>query len=256
MVLTTIGERRVGNDPWGIRDKNVGDAERLVCLVSGGALAAYALRRREQRSVALALLGAELIRRGATGHCYIFKALGIRTADDAGRIPPRAPGEVVSDAATVDARRAVKIERRIRIARPRAELFAVLRNFARLAEIIPDFQSVVPLGDARSHWVARVPRDGQVEWNAEIINEIPGELIAWKTVGAPDLSHAGSVHFKDLSNGRGTEIRVVLDYEPPGGLLGVSLETVTRGLGHAADAKIRENLQRFKTMMESEATPR
>lgn len=254
MVLVTIGERRVRHDRSGDRGMNVGGPERLVSVISGAALAVYGARRRDRRGLALAILGAELIRRGTTGRCVVYRALGVSTARDNGRIPPRAPGEVVSDAATVDARRAIKIERRIRIARPRAELFAILRDFDHLGGIIPDLKSVVPLGDGRSHWVARVPRERDVEWNAEVINEIPGELIAWKTVGKPDVAHAGSVHFKDVSNGRGTEVRIVLDYEPPGGRFGAAIGTLTRRFGQAADSKIRENLRRFKRTMESEAS--
>jgi uncharacterized membrane protein len=251
MVLATIGERRVGHDRSGDRGANVGGPERFVSVVSGGALAAYGLRRRDRRGLALALLGAELIRRGATGRCVVYRALGVSTAGDTGRIPPREPGEVVSDAATVDARRAIKIERTVRIARPRAELFAVLRDFEHLAAIIPDLESVIPLGRGRSHWVAKAQRDRRVEWNVEVINEIPGELIAWKTVGKPDVAHAGSVHLKDASNGLGTELRIVLDYEPSSGRFGAAF---ARRFGQAADAKIRENLRRFKMTMESEAT--
>jgi uncharacterized membrane protein len=252
MVLATIGERRVRHDRSGDRGANVGKPERLVSVAWGGALAAYGLRRRDRRGLALALLGAELIRRGATGRCVVYRALGVSTAKDIGRIPPREPGEVVSDAATVDARRAIKIERSIRIWRPRAELFAILRDFEHLAGIIPDLKSVVGLGEGRSHWVAKVPRDRQVEWNAEVINEIPDELIAWKTVGKPDVSHAGSVHFKDVLNGRGTEMRIVLDYEPPGGRLGAAFAPLARHFGQAADSKIRRNLRRFKLTMETE----
>jgi uncharacterized membrane protein len=251
MVLATAGERRVDHDRSAHGGINVGDPERLVSAVAGGALALYGLKRRGWSGLSLAALGAELIRRGASGHCRVYGALGMSTATGGTRIEPRAPGEIVSDAATVDARKAIKIERSITIARPRAELFAIWRNFDRLPEFIPDLESVTTLGGGRSHWVARVPGGKRVEWDSEVINELPGELIAWKTVGEPDVAHAGSVHFTDSPGGRGTEMRIVLDYEPPGGKLGALLAAFTRLFGQAPDSKIQEDLRRFKMTVEA-----
>jgi uncharacterized membrane protein len=252
MVLATTGARRVPHDRSAQNGINIGRSERLLSVISGGALAAYALRRRDWRGTTLALLGAELLRRGATGHCNLYQALGVSTAGDA-EYPARAPGEIVSDAATVDARKAIKIERTLTIARPRQELFAIWRNFERLPEFIPDLESVTSVGQGRSHWVAKLPGDKRVEWDSEIVNELPGQLIAWKTIGEPDVAHAGSVHFSDTADGRGTELRVVVDYEPPGGKLGAMIATFTRLFGQDPDAKIGEDLQRFKMTVEAGA---
>ena len=56
-------------------------------------------------------------------------------------------------------------------------------------------ESVQVVDDKRSHWVAKAPAGRKVEWDAEIINEIPGELIAWRTLPGSDVISAGSVHF-------------------------------------------------------------
>ena len=174
-------------------------------------------------------------------------------SSDHGHIEPRAPGEIVSAAATVDARKAIKIEEHITIDRPRDELFRIWRNFEQLATYANDLESVTALDDGRTHWVARVPGGRRVEWDSEMVNEIPGELIAWKTVGNPDVSHAGSVHFRDA--GGATEVRIVVDYEPPGGRLGALVHAFTKLFGQSPDQKIRGDLQAFKERVES-ATPR
>ena len=171
-------------------------------------------------------------------------------SSDHGRIEPRAAGEIVSDAATVDARKAIKIEERITIDRPRDELFRVWRNFEQLPDYVDDLESVTALGDGRSHWVARAPASRRIEWDSEMVNEIPGALIAWKTVGNPDVAHAGSVHFRDLSGGS-TEVRIVVDYEPPGGRLGSLIHAFTKLFGQSPDQKIRGELDKFKTLIES-----
>lgn len=100
----------------------------------------------------------------------------------------------------------------------------------------------------RSHWVARLDGGRTVAWDAEIVNDIPGELIAWKTVGDPDVAHAGSVHFRPAPADRGTVVRVVLDYEPPA--FGM-IERVARVFGHAPEQLIAEELRRFKRLAET-----
>jgi hypothetical protein len=87
--------------------ENVGKMERLGSLLAGGALMAYALRNRSGSagSTALALTGAGLALRGATGYCPLYNALGIDTAEDPEawrNLPPRdhPSDEMITSAAT------------------------------------------------------------------------------------------------------------------------------------------------------------
>ena len=244
MVMATTGIRRVDGGSSERSVKNVGDTERAVSLVSGSALAVYGLQRRDLRGLALAGLGAMLFRRGASGHCNVYDALGVSTADD-----------LTSAAATVDARRSIKIERSVTIDRPRETLYAIWHNFERIPDYVADIESVRVLGDGRSHWVACAPGGKRIEWDAELVNDLPNELIAWKTVGNPDIAHAGSVHFSEASGGSGTQMRVVIDYEPPGGRLGMLVAKFTRLFGKEPDSKIRDDLQRFKMKVEAADAP-
>jgi uncharacterized membrane protein len=250
MVIATVGASRVEHARTPGNKVNVSRPERIASMIAGGALALYALKRRDAAGLPLALLGAELLRRGATGHCILYDALGMSTAQ--GHIPQRRSGELVSRAATVDARKAIKIERTIRIERPRSELFAIWRNFEALPRHVPDLESVRELGGGRSHWIANFSGSKRVEWDSELVNEIPNQLIAWKTVGDPDIAHAGSVHFKDAPEG-GTEMRIVLDYEPPGGMVGPLLSSLARTFGHSPDTRMREDLRQFKYDVENRA---
>src|SRR2546421_600891 len=75
--------------------------------------------------------------------------------------------------------------------------------------------SVERIDSKRSHWIAKGPLDRQVEWDAEVINEIRNELIAWRSLPGSTVDSAGSVRFKDAPGGRGTEVRVELQYNPP-----------------------------------------
>ena len=66
-------------------------------------------------------------------------------------------------------------------------------------------ESVEQITDTVSRWQARRAWRGTiVEWNAEIINEVPNELIAWRSLEGSDVVSAGSVHFDEAGAGRGT----------------------------------------------------
>lgn len=178
-------------------------------------------------------------------------AAGTKAASGHGGIEQRRPGELVSDAATVDARKAIKIEERLRINRSPSELYAIWRNFTRLPEFTDDLESVTTTGDGRSHWVAKMPGGKRVEWDAELVNDLPNELIAWKTVGHPDVAHAGSVHFDRAADARATDMRFIIDYEPPAGRLGGLVAAFTRLFGQSPESKIRADLERFKDRVEA-----
>jgi uncharacterized membrane protein len=100
--------------------------------------------------------------------------------------------------------------------------------------------------------VAKAPAGRTVQWDAEIINEIPGELLGWRTLDHSDVVSAGSVRFKRASGGRGTEVHVRLQYDPPAGKVGA---TVAWLLGHEPSQTIREDLRRFKQLMETGEVP-
>jgi uncharacterized membrane protein len=87
-----------------------------------------------------------------------------------------------------------------------------------------------------------------IEWEAEIINEKENELIAWRSVDDSEVDTAGSVHFRELPHGRGTEVRVVLKYDAHAAQLA---EPLARIMGASPRQQIHEDLQRFKQVMEA-----
>jgi uncharacterized membrane protein len=252
MVLATSGPRRVAHPA----KKNVSDSERAVSAAVGGLFVASGMKKRGLGGLALAFVGAELLRRGATGHCMLYESIGFSSDGDQGQdVASRAIGsngmhrnDVRGAAATVNARKSIKVERSITIARPPRELYDFWRDFHNLPQVLDDLESVSDLGNGRSHWVAVGPGNARIEWDSEMVNDIPGELIAWKTVGDPDVAHAGSVHFTPAAGGRGTVVRMVMDYEPPGGRF---TALATKIIGESPDQKIRADLARLKMLLET-----
>jgi uncharacterized membrane protein len=226
---------------------NVNSAERILSLAGGAALALYGAKRKGVVGSVLALVGAGLVERGITGHCHVYGALGLNTADgDHGLERKHGP------AATVDAKKAIKIEHSMTIDVAAPELYRFWRNFENLPRIMQHLESVTVIDSTHSHWKAKAPAGTTVEWDAEINNEIPDQLIGWKSVHEATVANAGSVHFTPAAGNRGTVVKVVLEYEPPAGKLGA---LVAKLLGEEPDVQVREDLRRFKAMMETGEAP-
>ncbi|HET6798643.1 MAG TPA: SRPBCC family protein [Gemmatimonadales bacterium] len=214
---------------------NVGKTERLVSGVAGAALIAMALRRKRLRPILLPV-GGNLISRAVTGRCPINRALGRNTAR----------GKRASPVASVARGEGIKVERTVLVSRPAPEVYRFWRQLENLPRFMDHLESVTVLDENRSHWVAKAPAGTRVEWDATIHNEIEDELIAWRSLPGADVDNAGSVHFTPI--GAGTEVRVVLSYDPPAGKLGA---TVAKLMGEEPGKQVEDDLRRFKQVMEA-----
>ncbi len=227
--------QNAGNGATNNSKVNVGNVERLVSGIGGGALVGYAITNRSRTGIILGLLGAGLLYRGATGQCEAYRSLGINTADNASE----------------DVARDVHVEKSITVNSTPKELFRFWRNFENLPRFMEDLESVTKLDETRSHWVANGPGGKQVEWDAEIYNEKENELIAWRSLPGSDVTNAGSVHFEE-SPGHGTYVKVVLNYNPPGGK---AASLLAKLFGKEPGQLIEHNLRRFKQLIETGEIP-
>lgn len=246
MVANNIsGDRRGSMQNWGHgqgegRRQNVGEHERLISMAAGTGLAAYGISRFSVPGLLMAVLGGALVYRGATGHCDVYEKLGIDTANPQGT-RPRDFFE-----------RGVHVEESVTIEKSPEELYAFWRNFENLPRFMNNLKSVQVLDDQNSHWVARGPGGASVEWDAKIINDQPNELIAWKATEEAEVPNTGSVRFVPAAGGRGTQVKVRIEYLPPAGEVG---HTVAKMLGSAPEQTVREDLRRFKQIMETGEIP-
>ena len=229
---------------------NVAQPECIASVTLGAALITYGLKRRDAAGIVSALIGDAFIHRGATGNCPVYRALGVSTVDAEAVLDSSRRRDVTGRAATVNARDAIKVERSVTISAPREALYAFWKDFTNLPRFMEHLDSVRVDDARRSRWTAKAPAGKSVEWDAEIVNDVPGSIIAWTTIGDPDVANAGAVHFSDAPGGRGTVVKVTLDYEPPGGRLG---NLVARLFGKDPDRQVREDLRKFKQLMETGA---
>jgi uncharacterized membrane protein len=126
-------------------------------------------------------------------------------------------------------------------------VYSFWRQLSNLPRFMSHLARVDLLGGGRSHWVAAGPLGHQVEWDAEIINEVDGYLLAWQSLPGADVDSAGSVRFRDLPN-EGTELTVRLQYQPPAGRLGAWAAWMA---GEEPSRQIRDDLRGVKRYLET-----
>ncbi|MEP6913319.1 MAG: SRPBCC family protein [bacterium] len=216
---------------------NVGNAERFACAITGGALAAYGLRRRSAGGLILTLAGAALLHRGGTGHCNTYQALGINTSNASDHSAGEHDREVARD---------VHVEKSIIIDKTPEELYSFWRDFENLPRFMDHLESVNSVGFNRWHWVVKGPVGIRPEWDAEIYNEKPNELIAWRSLDGT-VTNAGSVHFEPAPGETGTQVKVVLNYNAPGGKVSALLAKL---FGQEPGQMIEGDLRRLKQILE------
>jgi uncharacterized membrane protein len=217
---------------------NVGGGERLASVLGGGALAIYGLSRRAPAGLLLSAVGAALVYRGMTGHCQMYETLGMTSVNHRPRT-------------SIPSGQGIKVEESVTVLRPRDELFNFWRRLEHLPRVMQHLVCVEEKEDKRSHWIA-VGLTGNIEWDAEIITERPNELIGWRSLDGSTVDTAGSVHFQDAPGGQGTEVKVVLSYNPPGGRLAATIAWLG---GRDPQTEIREDLRYFKRIMEAGTAP-
>ena len=153
--------------------------------------------------------------------------------------------------AVVHSGEGVKVVRACTIHQPVEKLFQFWRNFENLPRVMKNLVSVTQTDPTHSHWIARRGKGKRLEWDAEIINEHPNELIAWKTTEGSDICHAGSVRFRPAPGQQGVEVVVALEYDPHR----IDSKILGRAFGKKAADTVAEDLYRFKALMETGEIP-
>lgn len=205
-----------------VNQSGTSDAGRWASLIGGSALVLLGLRQRSLRGAFMALAGGGLAYKAATEKGGIQEAVGMNQA--------------------------IKVEKTVTINKPVEELYRFWRNFENLPHFMKHLKSVTVISDKRSHWIANAPLGASVEWDADIVNEQENYFIAWASVEGADVDNSGFVRFQPAPQGRGTEVKVVIEYNPPGGAIGAGIAKL---FGEEPEQQVGDDLRRFKMMMEA-----
>jgi uncharacterized membrane protein len=168
-------------------------------------------------------------------------------------IPIVAGAAAVGVAATVISYKAfkysgIKLKKCITVDRSPEELYRYWRNFENLPRFMDMLDSVEVLDDRRSRWTVSGPGGVPVTWDAEITVDRPNEMIGWCSLKGSTVETKGYVRFERANGGRGTVVRVAMQYVPPAGKAGAAVATL---VGKRPGAEVDEALRRFKQLMEA-----
>lgn len=146
----------------------------------------------------------------------------------------------------------IKVKKAVTINSTAEALYSYWRNLENLPKLFDSLLAVELIDDTRSHWTLKAPGGVLVEWDAEITVDRANEMIGWRSLAGAELDNAGYVRFEPASDGRGTVVRVALQYNPPAGKVGATLSTL---LGRSPAHEIEKALGGLKQFMEAGEIP-
>jgi uncharacterized membrane protein len=210
------------------RSDTLRDAERLGSLIVGGALVLTGLSQRSLLRTLLTVSGGSLVYHGVMGDKNLENKLMAATG-------------IITNS--------LRVEKTVTIQNKSPEdLYTFWHNFENLPTFMKNLQSVRIVSETRSHWVAKTPLGNTIEWDAEILIDRPNELITWASASGADVANSGSVRFTPAYPGRGTEVKLVLEYSPPGGAI---TDAIAKVFNESPEQQIVEDLRHFKMLMET-----
>jgi uncharacterized membrane protein len=146
----------------------------------------------------------------------------------------------------------IKVKKSVTVGASAERLYRFWRDLRNLPKLFEYILSVDLIDHTRSHWTLKAPGGVNLTWVAEITVDRENEMIGWRSLGGADIDNAGYVRFERATGGRGTVVRVALQYNPPAGRLGAAVSTL---FGERPASQIQEALRKFKQVMETGEIP-
>jgi uncharacterized membrane protein len=166
--------------------------------------------------------------------------------------PTSAPNKIQSDATSVTPSNERKTRQCLTINRDSQEVFEFFRDFKNLPLFMKDLSDIEILSTKRSHWKIKLKSGLKAEWDADIVDEVPGEMIKWASAENSDIQTAGEIWFEPAAAGRGTVVQMSMDYSVPGGKMTEFLAMFT---GEDPGNLTLTNLKRMKAVLETGEYP-
>lgn len=201
MSANNTGSVRNRIQNYGTTIINVSSGERFASVALGFLFLSRGIKKASLFRVAI---GGYLIYRGASGHCPVYSKLQ--------------RNKYTSKAESVN------IQTTFIVNKPKDEVYRFWRNLENLPRFMKHLKNVTELDENRSHWQVNIPGNvASIGWDAEIVKEEAGELIAWRSLPGATIENAGKVSFRDALGHGGTELTVTITYRPPAGYVGSTL---------------------------------
>ena len=216
---------------------NLGAVERAVSVALGAVLGVAATQSKGPLGVIFGVAGGALVARGVGGMDPVKRLVGAEP--DERRYAERHGWKA-----------AAKAPRSVTINASRGRVWEVLREIERWPSFMVNIKTAFAEGEQISLTVAGA--DGPVEIRATILEDVPGERLAWESVPGSTVPNAALFELRDAPDGRGTEIHAKVAYEPAGGSLGRYAAKLTQ---HEPGIELRRDLKRLKSLIEAGEVP-
>jgi uncharacterized membrane protein len=216
---TSIHAGSTARDQIEIGNNRSNAVQRWGAVIGGSALALYGITRRSPGGIAMATAGGVVAYLGA-------KANNLHRE-------PVARSSVLLNCSPKEA-------------------YKFMRDFENLPYFMRHLESVKVADELHSRWVAIGPLGQTIKWDAEIVNEREGELIAWRSLPGSDIEVDGFVQFRPAPGNRGTIVFARVHYRPPAGAIGDALVKI---LGKDPSFLMRQDLRRLKALIETGEIP-
>jgi len=141
----------------------------------------------------------------------------------------------------------VSVRQSVTVQKTQEEAYTFFRDLENLPRFMWHLESVVE-ENGRSRWRAKGPLGTHIEWEAEVVEDRPGECLAWRSLPGADVPNRGRVVFRPAAGGRGTEIDVELSYDPPAGAIGAAFAKL---FGQEPSQQVSADLRRLKQQLET-----
>ncbi|MEU3448708.1 SRPBCC family protein [Streptomyces thermolilacinus] len=135
-----------------------------------------------------------------------------------------------------------KVKETVEVEVPVRAAYNQWTQFEEFPNFMEGVEEVRQLDDRHNHWTTKI---GGVrrEFDTEIVDQLPDERIAWRTVGG-DTEQMGVVSFQRVDDTH-TRVELVMDVEPSG-----AAEKAADMTG-MIDRRVKGDMRRFKEYIES-----
>lgn len=230
MISNKSGATRNRIQNYGTTVINVSNQERIISSVLGTFFLGRGLKK---RSLLRTIIGGYLLYRGTSGHCPVYDQIQ--------------RNKYTSKAESVN------IKTSFIVNKPKQEVYDFWRKLENLPLFMTHLKSVKDIDGKTSHWEVKVPGNvTAVSWDAEIVKEEEGSLLAWKSLPGATIENAGKVDFRDALGHEGTELNVVITYRPPAGKVGSGIAWL---LNPVFRKMIETDISNFKQYIETGYLP-
>ena len=136
-----------------------------------------------------------------------------------------------------------RVNQAVTVPAPPLRVYEYWKDFEHFPQFMDDVDEVRRNPDGSWHWVVKGPLGKRVEWDAVVTEDVPGQVLAWKSLGTGDVEQAGTVRFAEADGG--TELHANIAYTVPGGAAGKAVAEVFKD----PDKQVNRSLERFRELV-------